>query len=73
MDKEIIHEVNIEDTNIIPIPTESRKILNKKLVVEDPLKLKKKRKIGKTILFLLFFMIIIIAITVVIYKMVLKK
>lgn len=66
--KEITHDVNIEDTNIIPIPVESRKILNKKLITEDPLTPYKKIKSGKIILFILLFMIIVVAITVVIYK-----
>ena len=73
MDKEIIHNVNIEDTNIIPIPEESRRILNKKLIYEDPLKPYKKIKNGKIILYVLMFVIIIVAITAVIYKMVLTK
>ena len=73
MDKEIIHDVNIEDTNIIPIPEESRRILNKKLIYEDPLKPNKKIKNGKIILYVLLFITIIVAITVVIYKLVLMK
>lgn len=73
MEKEIIHDVNIEDTNIIPIPVESRKILNKKLIIEDPLEPYKKKKGGKIITSILLFMIIVVAITAVIYKAVLTK
>lgn len=68
MDKELIHEVNIEDTNIIPIPEESRRILNKKLITEDPLKPYKKIKNGKIILFVILFIVVVITITAVIYK-----
>ena len=60
--KEIIHDINIEDTNIIPVPVESRKILNNKLIKEDPLTPYKKSKSGKIILFILLFMIIVVAI-----------
>ena len=73
MDNDIIHEVNIEDTNIIPIPEESRTILNKKLITEDPLKPYKKVKSGKIIMFVLLFMVVVVAITVVIYKIGLIK
>jgi len=68
MDKELIHDVNIEDTNIIPIPEESRRILNKKLITEDPLKPYKKIKNGKIILFVILFIVVVITITAVIYK-----
>ena len=67
-EKEIIHDVNIEDTNIIPIPVESRKILNKKLIKEDPLTPYKKIKSGNIILYVLLFMVLVVLITAVIYK-----
>ena len=68
MEKNEIHEVNIEDTNIIPVPVESRKIYNKKLIIENPLKPQRKKSTGKIILLLLLFMIIVVAITTVIYR-----
>lgn len=72
-EQEKIYDVNIENTNIIPIPEESRKILNKKLIKEDPLTPYKKTSNGKIILFVLLFIILVISVTVVIYKMVLIK
>lgn len=72
MEKEITHEVNIENTNIIPIPEESRKLLNKKLIIEDPLKPYKKKH-GTKIFLILLLMITVIIITIVIYKAVLIK
>lgn len=67
-----IYDVNIENTNIIPIPEESRKILNKKLIKEDPLTPYKKMNSGKIIGLILLLMIIVITITAVIYYMVIK-
>ena len=69
--EEKIYDINIEDTNIIPIPEESRKLLNKKLIKEDPLTPYKKQS-RNIILFVLLFMIIIISITVVTYKLVIQ-
>ena len=60
----------IENTNIIPVPEESRKILNKKLIKEDPLTPYKNNSNGKIILIILLFIIFIAVITAVIYKMV---
>lgn len=65
--------VNIENTDIIPIPEESRKILNKKLIKEDPLTPYKKLTKGNYILLVLFFMILIVGITCVIYKFIIIK
>ena len=67
--EEQIYDVNIENTNIIPVPEESRKILNKKLIKEDPLTPYKKISTGKIILLVILFMVIVVSITVVIYKM----
>ena len=68
-EKDTVYDVNIENTNIIPIPEESRKILNKKLIKEDPLTPYKKINNGKIILLVLLFMIFVVGITVVIYKL----
>ena len=68
-EKETIYDVNIENTNIIPVPEESRKILNKKLIKEDPLMPYKKISNGKIIGIVLLFMLVVVAITVVIYKL----
>lgn len=66
--KDKVYDVNIENTNIIPIPEESRKILNKKLIKEDPLTPYKKNSNAKTILLVLLFILLIVGITTVIYK-----
>ena len=58
-------EVNIENTNIIPVPEESKVILNKKLVKEDPL--------TKCIIFVLLFILLAGIITAIIYKYVIAK
>ena len=67
--EEKIFDVNIENTNIIPIPNESRKILNKKLIKEDPLTPYKKNSKGKIIIFVILFIFLIAGITAVIYKL----
>lgn len=69
---ETIYDVNIEDTNIIPVPTETRKILNKKLIKEDPLKPYKKINNLKIILLVFLFVIVVFIITSIIYKMVIS-
>lgn len=67
--QEKVYDVNIENTNIIPIPEESRRILNKKLIQEDPLIPYKKTRNIKIILLVIGFIILVAAITTVIYKM----
>ena len=71
--KEKVYDVNIENTNIIPIPEESRKVLNKKLIKEDPLTPYQKINKKNIIAFVIMFMLITITITVVIYKLVIEK
>lgn len=71
--KEKVYEVNIEDTNIIPVPEETRITLNKKLITEDPLTPYKKLNKKNIIIFVILFMIIVVAITAVIYKAVIIK
>jgi len=70
--EEKVYNVNIEDTNIIPVPEETRKILNKKLIKEDPLTPYKKINSGKIIGLILLLMVIVISITTVIYYTVIK-
>ena len=70
---EKIYDVNIEDTNIIPVPEESRIILNKKLIKEDPLTPYKKISNKNIFIFVILFMIIVVSITAVIYKLVIIK
>lgn len=70
---EKVYDVNIENTNIIPVPEETRVILNKKLIKEDPLTPYKKLNSKNIIIGVLLFMIITIAITVVIYKLVIVQ
>lgn len=70
--EEKVYDVNIENTNIIPVPEETRKVLNKKLIKEDPLTPYKKINSGKIIGSILLLMIVVISITVVIYYMVIK-
>lgn len=72
MNEDKTYDVNIENTNIIPVPEESRKILNKKLIKEDPLIPYKKINSAKIIGLVLLFIIIIASITTVIYKLVIK-
>lgn len=67
--QEKVYDVNIENTNIIPIPEESRRILNKKLIQEDPLIPYKKIRNIKIILLIILFIILVALITTVIYKM----
>ena len=66
-------EVNIENTNIIPVPEESKVILNKKLVKEDPLTPYKKLTKTKCIVFVLLFILLAGIITAIIYKYVIAK
>ena len=70
---EKVYDVNIENTNIIPVPEESRRTLNKKLIKEDPLTPYKKLNNKKIIIMVLLFMIVVIAITTVIYKLGITK
>lgn len=72
MNEDKTYDVNIEDTSIIPVPEETRKILNKKLIKEDPLVPYKTKNTGKIILFTLLFIIIVVIITSVIYQLVIK-
>ena len=72
MNEDKVYDVNIENTNIIPVPEETR-TLNKKLIKEDPLTPYKKLKNKNIIIFVILFMIIVIAITAVIYKSVIMK
>jgi len=67
--QEKVYDVNIENTNIIPIPEESRRILNQKLIQEDPLIPYKKTRNIKIILLVIGFIILVASITTVIYKM----
>lgn len=71
-DNDKVYDVNIENTDIIPIPEETR-TLNQKLIKEDPLTPYKKLNGKNIIIFVLLFMIIVITITVVIYKLVITK
>ena len=66
-------EVNIENTDIIPVPEESRVVLNKKLIKEDPLKPYKKLTKTNCILLIFLFIILVVSITAVIYKFVIAK
>lgn len=66
-------EVSIDNTNIVPIPEESKKILNKKLIKEDPLKPYKKITKTKYIILILLLIILVALITTVIYKYVILK
>lgn len=70
--EEKIYDVNIENTNIIPVPEETRK-LNKKLIKEDPLTPYKKSGENKIIAFVILFIFIVAFITAVIYKFVIAK
>ena len=67
---ETVYDVQIENTNIIPVPKESRIELNKKLIKEDPLTPYKKISNKNIIIEIILFMIIVVIITAVIYKMV---
>ena len=62
------NEVNIENASTIPIPKESRILLNKRLITEDPLKPYKRIKKNKTIVTLILIIVFIVAVTYVIYK-----
>lgn len=65
------YNINIENTNIIPIPEEARKLLNTESNKSNDYKKKLTKK--NCIILVVLFMVLVVTITSVIYKMIIAK